>query len=378
MKKRVLNKKGLVLFVSAALIAMSFTGCGGASKSYATTNGKSYDTAMATEAYDGDYGYEYAEEELAAADVESPVEVQDTSRKLITTYNLSVETEEFDGYTKYLENKVTEFGGYIQDLSEYNGSISGRTYETRYSYLTVRIPSAKAKDFLNLVGENANITNQDMNVEDVTLRYVDTKSEKDSYVVEQERLMSLLEQAETMEDILTIEARLSEVRYKINSMESQLRTYDNLVDYTTFNINISEVETYTEPEPESYGARLLKSFTEGLSDTVENLGDFFVGFLWALPGLVVFIVISGGIFLIVFSIVRSANKKAAKRREAQAQAKAAQMQAQMQAMQAAQAPQVAQGQAPQGQQQVGQPVAQGQAPQGQQQAGQPVAQNPGK
>lgn len=365
MKKRVLNKKGLVLFVSAALIAMSFTGCGGASKSYATTNGKSYDTAMATEAYDGDYGYEYAEEELAAADVESPVEVQDTSRKLITTYNLSVETEEFDGYTKYLENKVTEFGGYIQDLSEYNGSISGRSYETRYSYLTVRIPSAKAKDFLNLVGENANITNQDMNVEDVTLRYVDTKSEKDSYVVEQERLMAFLEQAETMEDILTIEARLSEVRYKINSMESQLRTYDNLVDYTTFNINISEVETYTEPEPESYGARLWRSFTEGLSDTVENLGDFFVGFLWALPGLVVFIVISGGIFLIVFSIVRSANKKAAKRREAQAQAKAAQMQAQMQAMQAAQAPQ--------GQQQAGQPVAQD--TQGQQQAGQQAAQD---
>ena len=36
----------------------------------------------------------------------------------------------------------------------------------------------------------------------------------------------------TIDDIITIESRLSDVRYQIESMESQLRTYDNQVDYS--------------------------------------------------------------------------------------------------------------------------------------------------
>lgn len=339
MKKNKLLRKGTVALIASAMLVLTLSGCGSSSDYSNGSSAKYADAAMAESAsYVGDYGYDYdlyesdAYEESSASGSSEPVEVQDSSRKLITTYNLSVETEEFDGFTSFLDAKVTELGGYIQDLSEYKGSIRN-SYDARYSNMTVRIPSNRAKEFLNLVGENANITNQDMNVEDVTLRYVDTKSEKEAYVVEQQRLMELLEQAETMEDILTIESRLSEVRYKIDSTESQLRTYDNLVDYTTFYINISEVETYTEPEPESYGARLWNSLTEGLSDTAENLGDFFVGFLWALPGLLVFAVISGGIFFIVFAIVRSAKKRNAKKREAQAKKmQEQQMQMQMQMM----------------------------------------------
>ena len=54
---------------------------------------------------------------------------------------------------------------------------------------------------------------------------------------------------ETVEDIAYLTEQLAQVRYNIESMESQLRTYDNLVDYATVDLEISEVEVYTPVAP---------------------------------------------------------------------------------------------------------------------------------
>ena len=55
---------------------------------------------------------------------------------------------------------------------------------------------------------------------------------------EQQRLLELLETAESLDDILTIESRLTEVQYELDSKESQLRTYDNQIDYSTVYLDL--------------------------------------------------------------------------------------------------------------------------------------------
>ena len=100
------------------------------------------------------------------------------------------------------------------------------------------------------------------------------ESHKKTLETEQERLMALLEQAESLEDILTLEKYLSDVRYQLERMESQLRTYDNLVDYTTVHMYITEVKELT-PEPpeeeETPGQRLVNGFMESLEDVKDGL-----------------------------------------------------------------------------------------------------------
>ena len=64
-------------------------------------------------------------------------------------------------------------------------------------------------------------------MDDVTLRYVDVDSHKKALETEQERLLALLEKAENVEDIITIENRLSDVRYELENYESQIRLLDN-------------------------------------------------------------------------------------------------------------------------------------------------------
>ena len=333
-KEKIMKKK---LFM-AALIAttMTFAACGGSSKhSDAANYSNNYSAAEVTseEAYDGGY---YEEAPAAATnngEMKEADKLNDSARKLIKTYNMSVETEVFDELIVNIENQINALGGYIQNLDTYNGSnYSGRS--NKYSNMTVRIPARSLESFINFVGNAANVTNKNLSVEDVTLRYVDVETRKNTYQVEMDRLLSFLEKAETMDDIITLESRLSEVRYNLESMEAQLRTYDNLVDYATVYINISEVTKYTPPTPVSYGERVARSFTNSVTNLWEGLKDFFVGFVGALPGLVLFAIIVTIIVFIIKALIKAQSKKnLAKEAMRMNNAIIAQQNAQMNAMQ---------------------------------------------
>lgn len=69
---------------------------------------------------------------------------------------------------------------------------------------------------------------------------------KKALETEQERLLALLEKAENVEDIITIENRLSDVRYELENYESQIRLLDNQIDYSTVYVDISEVSRVTD------------------------------------------------------------------------------------------------------------------------------------
>ena len=138
-------------------------------------------------------------------------------------------------------------------------------------------------------------------MEDVTLQYVDVKSHKESLQVEQARLLELLERAENLEDIITLENRLTSVRYQIESMESTLRTYDDLVDYSTVNLQITEVEVYTpvEEKKETNWERMTNGFVESLIDVRDGFINFGIWFVVHIPYLLIWAVVITVILLII-------------------------------------------------------------------------------
>ncbi len=217
--------------------------------------------------------------------------VQMGERKLIKTVNMDVETEEFDGLITKLRERVGELKGYIES-SNIRGNI--RYQESRNAAITIRIPSGELENFVNEVAEISNIVRRSENVSDITLTYVDVESRKKALEIEQERLHSLLEKAESVEDIITIEGRLSEVQYELQSYASQLLVYDNQVDYSTIHLNISEVKRLTPQEEPSILERITEGFSDNFSAATKMLVDLFIGIIILSPywGLWVLIVLA--------------------------------------------------------------------------------------
>lgn len=236
------------------------------------------------------------EEETEAESGQEQAEVR-TERKLIRTVDLNLETENYDSLMEGLEQEINSLGGYIEYKDAYYGNYNSS--RSRHANITARVPADKLDEFTGKVAEIGNITYESESVEDVTLQYVDLSSHKKMLLTEQERLMELLENADTMEDIITIESRLSEVRYQIESMESQLRTFDNQVDYSTVHIYIEEVERYT-PQPEkSTWDRIKSGFGENVYRVTDGIKNFAIEFVIAIPILLVWaVVITVGVVLV--------------------------------------------------------------------------------
>jgi len=242
-----------------------------------------------------------------------------SARKLIKTANLSVETKDFDTFIAVLEGNIAEMGGYLS-----SSSVNGSSYSSdrvRYAHLTVRIPADAFDAFVSGVGDYGNVTYRSESVDDVTMSYVDTESRIKAYETEYATLLDILEKAESLNDVLVIQNRITEVTYQLESYRSQLRKYDDLISYCTVYIDVNEVVELTEIKepPATVGQRMIR----GLKDTCEDIADdaerFAVWFVSSLPLLVIYAVCITAAVLILRKIAPAIRRKLpAKHRSANA------------------------------------------------------------
>ena len=226
------------------------------------------------------------------------------NRKWIITVDMNAETDDLDTLLAALDERILSMNGYVENQNIYNGSsYADRRY--RNANLTIRIPAQTVEQFAEEVSGISNVVRKSTNKEDITLRYVDTESRKIALETEEARLLELLAQAETMSDLLEIEGRLTEVRYQLESAASQLRTYDNQVDYATIYLYIEEVQEYTPVAEKTVWQRITEGFADSVEDLGESLVDLFVWLIVSSP----FLLVYGGILIAIVLLVNAIRKK---------------------------------------------------------------------
>jgi len=299
-------KKKVEAFLMAVMLMMMTAGCGNSSKMAADERA----TVSSGAELDGEYSWDTDETADTGVTLENGWGAQvENGRKLIRTVSLSLETKEFDSVLTNLSTKTTELGGYIE-----TSSVNGNSYShhsTRYASYVIRIPADKLNEFVEVVSELGNVTQKNESVEDVTLRYIDVESHKKALETEQERLLELLSKAENMEEILTIESKLSDIRYEIENYESQLKTMDNQIDYSTVSVYIDEVERVTDTGEKGFFEEIKERFGNSLYIVARGIRGLVIGILGSLPILIV----CGGVIAVVVIVVRKILKKRNMRKE---------------------------------------------------------------
>lgn len=296
-KKRSSKISAAVLLPMVIALCLGLTACGAS----AAAGKNEAETIMETSAAAGDMKTETAAEDgdslKSPASLSSP---QTTGRKLIRNVDLWAETEDFDGLLRSIHEQVASLSGYVEQSDVSGSSIQYDSRPSRrHASITARIPADRLDSFLQVVEDQANVTERSETTTDVTLQYSDLESRKKTLTTEQERIWALLEKADTLEAVIALEERLSEIRYQLESMESQLKLYDNQVDYSTVSIRISEVAVYTPTGSQSVGTRIRDGFKRNLSSVKTTVVDLFVLVastlpIW-LPAILVFAAAAAGI-----------------------------------------------------------------------------------
>lgn len=269
--------------------------------------GVSYDAVMEESIYEqkAEYGMSdsiVSNKTAASAGGSEESLVSTTTRKVIKTANLNLQTLDFAVFQTALDQKITEAGAYLQYADVSGSDYYGGRKSANY---TVRVPEANLDLFLAGVEGIATVTSKTLGEEDVTLNYVDTEARIKTLEIEQERLLALLEKAEDLDSIILLEQRLSEVRYSIESYQSKLRTYDDKITYSTVRIYVYEVTRVQEKEPETLWERISSGWADTMYEISTGAQDFLV---WAIVNLP-YLVFWGAVIVVLVVVLK---KKSAK------------------------------------------------------------------
>lgn len=224
---------------------------------------------------------------ISGSEISTDLTVEE--RKLIRTISIDMETTKFDETVVTLSNTIRSLGGYLE-----SSGISGNSIDEeklRYANLEIRIPQMKADEFLALTGQYGNITYKNETISDITLQYADTEDHIKTLEIEQGRLWILLEKADSIETIIAIEERLSNIRYELESYRTQLKLYDNKVEYSTIHLTIQEVKIYTSQSEDGIGTKILNGFEKNFNFLVSTVIGIIVWVLAHTPVLIILVVV---------------------------------------------------------------------------------------
>ena len=308
-----MKRKELVA-VAILTAALCLSGCGGASMSspneahsYVSKEAGYSAAESAAGAYEYDAMPESADMEEAAMDEsykadtgsgmgESALRAQD-GQKIVYTASLSIQSLEYDKSAASIRRKIKEAGGFSEAESEYDKDYNWYRYtsssdHTRSLSITARIPSDKFEAFLNSLDGDGKIMSKSVNAENISQVYANKETYKKALEKEQERLLAMMDKAETIEDMIAVESRLSEVERQLNSYKTDLAQMDKDVEYSTVYIDLQEVKRYTETvEKTTFREKIGYAF----EDAISSFRDFCEG--------IVLFVVRNFPFLIILAIL---------------------------------------------------------------------------
>lgn len=228
--------------------------------------------------------------------------------KLVYRCQLDIETKNYAEDKENLMKLISEYEGIIQNSNEYDSddywysSDHVKTRGTKTLNLQVRIPSEKYKEFIGTVGTIGKVKRNSQQVDNISYDYYNTQADIEQLKIQEQRLLEMMEQAYTIEDMITVEDRLSEVQNELSKLQTKLVGLDTDVAYSYVDIELEEVFEYSAAEVEKPGffKRLGKEIVNGFKAMIQIFEDIILFIVGAVPRLIPFAVFG----FIVYKIVK--------------------------------------------------------------------------
>ena len=301
------------------ILVFLLAACGGGSSYNQARQSSEEKAAYDAEAYSADYAasegaYETADmvpgaeagsgTEKSKGGEENGTEPAESKQKLIYTCSMEIQTLTFSETAQKIREVIRRYGGIIESESTTDSNSDwywddgAKVRGTLSSHLIIRIPTDQYEDFLaDIEGTGGKITNRSMDVQNITRVYNDQTVYIESLEKQEERLLQMMEQAGTIDEMITVEERLTEVQTELNQARSRLAEMDTDVAYSTINLSLTEVVKYTDTTvKKTFFERTGKAFSESVSGFLEVMELLLDIIIYLLPYVTLFGVIAAAVF----------------------------------------------------------------------------------
>lgn len=147
-------------------------------------------------------------------------------RQIIYTASMRIGVFKVDEAVKQAELMPEQFGGWI--------------HERRNDYVQMKIPAAKLEAVMESVSKLGRVEDRQLDANDVTAEFVDLQSRIKVMRHTQKQLLTLLEQAKTVEEALAVRQALDRVVMELEVAEGRMRQLKNMISFSTLTVQFVE------------------------------------------------------------------------------------------------------------------------------------------
>jgi len=227
----------LLLLVIVALLLGACAGGG------ATMVGEARPAASAAAGEDSRAGFDGA----PADEKSNVVDANLVDRQIVKTGEISVEVSSVSKAVGIVRAMALELGGYV------GGSNAGGPEDA--ATLTLRIPADRFDAALTrLHGMEGSVLAEATREQDVTGQVVDLDARIRNLQASEAQYRALLQEATKIEDILTVQGRLDEVRGEIEQLQAQLDQLSDLAALSTLTVTLVPADAPITATAESWDA----------------------------------------------------------------------------------------------------------------------------
>lgn len=288
-------KKTFTILFASVFIMASLLGCSSAKSDSSATGG--YEGAVTTSA--GTVVRETGQNSSGSSN-DSIQESENLGEKMIYRARIIIETLEFANTLKDIEDYVSMLGGFVESSSisglgeQYESSSSARGY----AEIVFRVPATQYGGMMENIRQYGNVTSQSSWSENITSSYYDLDGRLRAYRTSEERLLEILKKANEVKDILEVERELANVRANIESITTQLKVWDSLVNYSTVTIVLREVKRISAQEPDTFGERLIQTIEKSFLAFMDFIKGIIIVVIYIIP----YAVILAAIFILIYKV----------------------------------------------------------------------------
>lgn len=181
-------------------------------------------------------------------------------RQIIHSAKVKVETAEIDEFSRNLNAKLEELGGFVaqQDAQRYSG-------ERRVVNWTLRIDASQFDTLLDWIDTSVIVTNKEITSADITEEFVDLTARLENKKNTEQRLAKILEDRPgKLEDVLAVEREIDRVREEVERIEGRLRYLKERVSLSTITLTASTRVEFVQPTEATFSTRASEAWTTSL------------------------------------------------------------------------------------------------------------------
>lgn len=164
------------------------------------------------------------------------IPVSATERKVVGSASLDLRAQSVVWTNNRIQDSVKNVGGYVENVS-----LSQPKNDIRTAWLEVRVPTDRLDTVIDEAKKAAaSVVSEDRNIQDATDQSIDLNARLNAKRAEESALVSLLNKAEKVSDVIEVTERLSMVRSEIEQLDAQNRRLEGQVAMASLTISITE------------------------------------------------------------------------------------------------------------------------------------------